>query len=495
MQFIRDWILDVADEAGLESKTTEHLDGIVIDLRADYAFAEPVLLAQFYIPYHNKCGLILLHKVIKTNIPHIIVIGWYSVGLKGDDHGLVVETYETSPFGRSAPKEHHFRIQIGRDGCIARGYWLLGYDSCQLGSSGIMSIIPTQDHPSRLTEVFISGSLKTVSSETTRRYVETHVKSFFPFFVPLSLGDKADFSPDRSFKLIDSAKASLFVVHDSITPWVENEYRVALRMTEHSAVLINQELLQNECSEGLLTRFQDAETLIRYNKENLSDKITDWFSTTFKVPRKHLLRQPANNRGSNSRTCLDKTVLIIAANPCGMEALRISEEIREIREGLRRAQLREHFTVVHQSAARPRDIHRALLDYKPHVVHFCGHGQAARGNEPSGLVLEDEEGLPKLVSARALADLFSLFADRVECVILNACYSEALADAIAQHVRIVIGMPQAISDRSSIEFAVAFYDAIGAGQPVEFAYKLGCNALRVAGLSTHIMPAFKQHLS
>jgi hypothetical protein len=50
------------------------------------------------------------------------------------------------------------------------------------------------------------------------------------------------------------------------------------------------------------------------------------------------------------------------------------------------------------------------------------------------LVFEDEIGQEKLVDAEALAGLFDLFAEHVNCVLLNACYSEIQAKAIAQHI-------------------------------------------------------------
>jgi AAA-like domain len=49
-------------------------------------------------------------------------------------------------------------------------------------------------------------------------------------------------------------------------------------------------------------------------------------------------------------------------------------------------------------------------------------------------------------------------------------------------------MNQAIGDRAAIEFAVGFYDALGAGKGVEFAYKLGCNSIIRAGIPQHLIP-------
>ena len=63
--------------------------------------------------------------------------------------------------------------------------------------------------------------------------------------------------------------------------------------------------------------------------------------------------------------------------------------------------------------------------------------------------------------------MFKLFARKgVECVVLNACYSEVQAEAIHQHINHVIGMNRAIGDKAAINFTVAFYDGLAAGEDV-----------------------------
>ncbi|MCX7594257.1 MAG: TIR domain-containing protein [Fischerella sp.] len=178
-----------------------------------------------------------------------------------------------------------------------------------------------------------------------------------------------------------------------------------------------------------------------------------------------------------------KKILVLAANPKGTSPLRLSEELREIKDGLRRAKAGNLFLIESSEAVRYRDIHRSMLDVEPEIIHFSGHGA-----KEEGLVFEDEIGRAKPVDAEALAGLFELFADRVKCVVLNACYSEIQARAIAQHIDYVIGMSQAIGDRAAIEFAVGFYDALGSGKSVEFAYELGCRLIRIAGIPEHLTP-------
>ena len=180
-----------------------------------------------------------------------------------------------------------------------------------------------------------------------------------------------------------------------------------------------------------------------------------------------------------------KKILILSANPKGTTQLRLDEEVREIKEGLRRAKHGGQFHIESLPAVRYRDLHRAILDFEPQILHFSGHG-AGEG----GLVFEDETGHKKLVDAEALAELFDLFSDQLECIVLNACYSEIQARAIARHIDYVVGMNQAIGDKAAIEFAVGFYDAIGAEKSYEFAYKLGCNAIHLGGISEALTPQF-----
>lgn len=178
-----------------------------------------------------------------------------------------------------------------------------------------------------------------------------------------------------------------------------------------------------------------------------------------------------------------QTILFLAANPKDTARLRLDQELRDVAEGLQRAQKRDQFNLEQRLAVRPRDIQRAMLDVNPQIIHFSGHGTGEQG-----LIFEDEMGNAKLVSGDALAGLFELFAEQIQCVVLNGCYSEVQAKAIAQHIPYVIGMNQAIGDKAAIAFAVGFYDALGAGRPIEFAYKLGCSAIRLEGIAENLTP-------
>ncbi len=90
---------------------------------------------------------------------------------------------------------------------------------------------------------------------------------------------------------------------------------------------------------------------------------------------------------------------------------------------------REYFILC---ANRQPKLHKSY--YEPQIIHFSGHGS---GEE--GLVFADGTGQVKLVEGGALVGLFGLFAEHVKCVVLNACYSEVQARAIAKEIDYVIG--------------------------------------------------------
>ena len=193
-------------------------------------------------------------------------------------------------------------------------------------------------------------------------------------------------------------------------------------------------------------------------------------------------------RHKKSESNADQTkrkLLILAANPKNTAQLRLDQEVRDISEGLKRAEHRDQFEIAQRWAVRPRDFQRAMLEELPQIVHFSGHGKGE-----AGLYFEDEVGEPKLVTGSALASLFKLFSliAKIDCVGRNGCYSQAQAAAIVQHVPYAIGMTQAVGDQAAIEFVVGFYDALGSGESVEFAFESGKVAMELNSTGYAEMP-------
>jgi hypothetical protein len=161
------------------------------------------------------------------------------------------------------------------------------------------------------------------------------------------------------------------------------------------------------------------------------------------------------------------TVLFLAANPKDTDRLRLDEEVRTIDERLRLSQFRDRFVLQQQWAARVPDILDAMLRHTPDIVHFSGHG-----NRAGKLAFEDAAGNAQPVSAAALGALFAELAG-VRCVVLNACWADKHADAIAASVDCVVGMARSVGDDAAISFASGFYRSLGEGLSVQRAFNLG----------------------
>ncbi len=177
------------------------------------------------------------------------------------------------------------------------------------------------------------------------------------------------------------------------------------------------------------------------------------------------------------------TILFLAADPSDTVRLRQSQELRDIRERLQLSKNREKFILESREAIRPGDLTQAIFDVNPHIVHFSGHG--AQNGE---LCLEDGQGGIQPVAPVGLSALFKLVSGQVNCVVLNACYSESQARAISRHVPYVIGMNGEIGDKAAIIFSVGFYKALAANRPIPEAHNYGCAELLLQGIQEHLTP-------
>jgi hypothetical protein len=175
--------------------------------------------------------------------------------------------------------------------------------------------------------------------------------------------------------------------------------------------------------------------------------------------------------------------LFLAANPAGTDVLLLDEEIREITAKIRSSEYRDALELIARWAVRPDDLLQALLENKPHIVHFSGHGGPA-----AKIILQNQTGQPKPVSTPALVHLFRTLKDNIRVILLNACSTRPQAKALAQTIDCVIGMNRPIGDDAAIVFAASFYRAIGFGRTVQEAFDLAKAALLLEGIPEHKTP-------
>lgn len=106
----------------------------------------------------------------------------------------------------------------------------------------------------------------------------------------------------------------------------------------------------------------------------------------------------------------------------------------------------------------------------------CGQCVPATSLRPCSISSRSSFISPGMVVARKVAGLVQAFkavGRGVQCVIVNACRTERLAQALAAIGPCVIGVRQPVGDQSAIRFSIGFYQALAAGKPVETAFDVG----------------------
>ena len=171
-------------------------------------------------------------------------------------------------------------------------------------------------------------------------------------------------------------------------------------------------------------------------------------------------------------------VLLVAANPEGTPPLNLKVEVAAIQSIFQRSP-RIDFTFVGDASFQNVAWH--LQQYKPHVLHFMGHGAFIdeAEKEVGAIVLQSEKGEPDLIPAETLASLLRQSLT-LQLVVLNACDSARIprrrgADPFAgvssailmQGVPAVAAMQFAISNQASKLFAKRFYESLVSGESME----------------------------
>ena len=185
--------------------------------------------------------------------------------------------------------------------------------------------------------------------------------------------------------------------------------------------------------------------------------------------------QQEDNRRSEVGIC---DILVLAANPSRTQKLQLNEEIELIRkEG-------KNYTVKVPPEVFIDDLSKYLGEYDPIILHFSGHG-----NSKGEIILNDREGQEKILPIEELAKILSNNG-RVECVVLNACFSGDKADSLIQEVSCVIGMSKEIDDKSALRFAEGFYRGLGQGKSYSDAFELGRSQINLLQLPDSDVPHF-----
>jgi hypothetical protein len=193
------------------------------------------------------------------------------------------------------------------------------------------------------------------------------------------------------------------------------------------------------------------------------------------VFRAPLQAMDERERGKNPAASNTTKLVLLSASPTDQERLSVDIELREVKSSIKEASKGPAFVVVEIGALRAKDLLGALLDERPDILHFAGHGDEAT------LYAVNDANRTHPIPKVALADLFAGLRDHLRLVVLNSCSSAEESQAIADQVGCVVCMREPVEDTTAQVFARAFYRALASGCTVEQACELGANAPHLEG--------------
>lgn len=185
-------------------------------------------------------------------------------------------------------------------------------------------------------------------------------------------------------------------------------------------------------------------------------------------------------------------VLFVSANaPSSVRLpIRPEEEYRRIESRFRAGRHARLFQLLSLTAARIEDLQEGLDYHQPHVVHFAGHAT------PSGIELEDEHSRVVKVDVQALSQLFRAAnspafgsgGNGLKLVVLHACSTASIAEALTSVVDFAVGMPNDVWDKDSINFAPLFYGSLFNGRSLKAALTSSFEVMRTKDYRTNHAP-------
>jgi len=167
-------------------------------------------------------------------------------------------------------------------------------------------------------------------------------------------------------------------------------------------------------------------------------------------------------------------VLLLTAAPLNEDRVRVDQEYREIRERLDQIRSPKVEVIIdYKPAVRSSDILPCLLNSDATIFHFSGHAWA------DGLIFENALGESKEVDSGAIVEILAKMKATLECVVLNGCFTEKMANDLAATVPFAISCNDTIDDDSAIIFARTFYQSLSTGRGFRDSFDLAIADLKI----------------
>jgi hypothetical protein len=155
-------------------------------------------------------------------------------------------------------------------------------------------------------------------------------------------------------------------------------------------------------------------------------------------------------------------VLFISANLDRKRLLNIDRELNEIHTLVDSTDGRDRFDLTAMPNIELTQVARHLQRQRPHVLHFSGHGG------PDGaLQMRGPGETPINIRPEGLAGLLAVLGGSLKLVVLNACYTDTLAQKIIEQMDVVVlGMTHAVLDPTALQYARGLYQTLFGGATI-----------------------------
>lgn len=165
-----------------------------------------------------------------------------------------------------------------------------------------------------------------------------------------------------------------------------------------------------------------------------------------------LIEKSIQISNGKSTTAESKRVVFLAADT--RVDLNVEKEAKIIRTELKKGNTKYQYTkVLNLSALKLMEV---LVKESPAILHYSGH------SDVEGIFLFDDQQNPVLASVDSIRKLFEANKTKlkIECLVLNSCYSNVQADALKSYTKHIIGTTNAVPDDEALLFSQGFYKGV-----------------------------------
>ncbi len=163
------------------------------------------------------------------------------------------------------------------------------------------------------------------------------------------------------------------------------------------------------------------------------------------------------------------TILFIGANYNHQKVVRTEKEFRAIKETISRLPYRNLIQLIDSFATKRHEIRTKIIENKPQIIHFSGHGSFDTGP----LFDDDGDEINFHDLQLDLIDKLEDYKKFIKLIVFNVCESSIIAEKTSKIIDYTIGTDDTTDDDSAIAFTKGFYENWGNRDEINNSLKVG----------------------